>query len=62
MTREEKYLLGCLFAVNRFIEESSSVFIVKVDGNWETVPWAEIAEWIEKQYGIEQEIGSGGHR
>ena len=55
MTREEKYLLGCLHAINRLIEKGSSAYSVKVDGKWETIPWAEIKEWIGKQYGIEQE-------
>lgn len=53
MTREDMYMLGCLFAVNRLIENGSSNCSVKVSGKWETIPWAEIKEWIEKQYGIE---------
>lgn len=53
MTREDKYLLGCLFAINRLREKGSSDFAVKVDGKWETIPWSEICEWVEKQYGIE---------
>lgn len=54
MTREDMYLLGCLFAVNRMIENGSSSCGIKVNGKWETVPWDEIREWIEKQYAIEQ--------
>lgn len=54
MTREDMYLMGCLFAINRLIEKGSSDYGVKVDGKWETIPWAEIREWIEKQYGIEK--------
>lgn len=53
MTKEEKCLLGCLFAVNRLIEKGSSTYAVKVNGKWETIPWTEIEEWIEKQYAIE---------
>lgn len=53
MTRAEKCLLGCLFAVNRLIEKGSSTYAVKVNGKWETIPWTEITEWIEKQYAIE---------
>jgi len=53
MSREDMYFLGCLFAVNRLIENGSSSYGIKVNGKWETVPWAEIKEWIEKQYGIE---------
>ena len=55
MTREDMYISGCLFAVNRLIEDGSSCFAIKVNGAWKTVPWDEIREWIEKQYGIEQE-------
>ena len=55
MSREDMYLLGCLFAVNRFIENGSSSYGIKIDGKWHTVPWEEIKEWIEKQYAIEQE-------
>lgn len=53
MSREDLYLLGCLFAVNRLIEKGSSSYAVKVNGKWETVPWEEIKEWIEKQFAIE---------
>ena len=53
MTRKEKYLKGCLFAVNSFIEKGSSYYAVKVNGKWEMIPWTEIKEWIEKQYAIE---------
>lgn len=56
MKREDLYISGCLFAVNRLIEDRSSRFAIKVNGKWETVPWDEIREWIEKQYGIEQEV------
>lgn len=56
MKREDMYISGCLFAVNRLIEGGSSSFAIKVNGKWETVPWDEIREWIEKQYGIEQEV------
>jgi len=55
MTREDMYISGCLFAVNRLIENGSSSFAIRVNDKWETVPWSEIREWIEKQYGIEQE-------
>lgn len=54
MTREDKYLLGCLFAIKRLREKGSSEYAVKSDGKWETIPWSEICEWIEKQYGIEE--------
>lgn len=56
MKREDMYMSGCLFAVNRLIEDGSSVFAIRVNDKWETVPWSEIREWIEKQYGIEQEV------
>lgn len=55
MTREDKYLLGCLFAINRLREKGSTEFATKVDGEWETISWKEICEWIEKQYAIEME-------
>lgn len=56
MKREDLYISGCLFAVNRLIENGSSSFAIRVNDNWEIVPWDEIREWIEKQYGIEQEV------
>ena len=56
MTREDMYMLGCLFAVNRLIETGSSDYDIKVNGKWETVPWVEVKEWVEKQYGIVQEV------
>lgn len=56
MTRENMYMLGSLFAVNRLIEKGSSSFGIKVNGRWEQVPWIEIKEWIEKQYGIEEKV------
>jgi hypothetical protein len=31
-------------------------FATKVDGEWETIPWKEVCEWIEKQYAIERRI------
>ena len=34
MTREDLYLLGCLFAVNRLIENGSSAYGIKVNGKW----------------------------
>lgn len=56
MAREDLYMSGCLFAVNRLIDDGSSSFAIRVNDKWETVPWVEIREWIEKQYGIEQEV------
>jgi len=56
MTKEDIYISGCLFAVNRLIENGSSSFAISVNDKWEIVPWDEIREWIEKQYGIEQEV------
>lgn len=55
MKREDKYLLGCLFAINRLREKGSTEFATKIDGEWETIPWKEICEWIEKKYAIESE-------
>jgi hypothetical protein len=55
MDREDKYLLGCLFAIHKLQEKGSKEYTVKVDGKWETIPWKEICEWIEKQYAIESE-------
>ena len=55
MTREDMYMLGCLFAVNRLIEMGSSDYGIKVNGKWKTVQWSEIKEWIEKQYAIGQD-------
>lgn len=55
MTRENKYLLGCLYAINRLQEKGSTEYAVKIDGEWETVPWKDICDWIEKQYAIRKE-------
>jgi hypothetical protein len=55
MTREDKYLLGCLFAIHQLQEKGSVDFAVKVDGKRERISWSEICEWIEKQYAIETE-------
>lgn len=53
MTREDKYLLGCRFAISRMIEKDSVYFSVKDDtGKFEYIPWIEVIEWIDKQYGI----------
>lgn len=57
MTIEDMYMLGCMFAVNRVMERGSVAFKIKVNGKQEImVPWAEIKEWVEKQYGIEQVV------
>ena len=56
MTREDMYRLGCLFAVNKLIETGSSYYGIKVNGKWKIVPWAEIREWIEKQWCVMQEV------
>ena len=52
MEREDKYLLGCLFAIRKLQNIGSTEFTIKVDGEWETIPWQEICDWIEKQYAI----------
>ena len=49
------YASGCLFAINSLIEKGSSNYVIYVNGKWQMIPWLEITEWIEKQYGIEQE-------
>lgn len=54
MTNEEKYLLSCLFAVNRIIEKGGTDYGIKIDGKWEMVPWEEVRKWIEEQYVIQQ--------
>ena len=55
MNREDVYLLGCLFAIHWLQEKGSKKFTVKVDGKWVIVPWDEVCEWIEEQYGIDGE-------
>ena len=60
MKREDKYLLGCLYAINRLQEKGSAEYAVKVDGEWETVPWKEIYNWIEKKYAIKREEKENG--
>ena len=54
MNREDKYLLGCLYAVDKWVKKGSKSYMVKIDGEWEEIPWSEIIEWINKQYGIEE--------
>ena len=39
MNRKDKYLLGCLFAIHQLQEKGSTEYAVKVDGEWETIPW-----------------------
>ena len=56
MTKEDIYMLGCLFAVDKLLEKGGVNFKIKVDGKQEIVPLAEVKEWIEKQYGIEGEM------
>jgi hypothetical protein len=53
MKREDKYLLGCLFAIHQLQEKGSTEYAVRVGDEWETIPWKEICDWIEKQYAIE---------
>jgi hypothetical protein len=53
MTREDKYMLCCLHAINLARGKWSTQVAVKVDGKWETITWDEVAEWIEAQYEIE---------
>ena len=55
MTREDKYLLGCLFAIHQLQEKGSVDFATKDNGKGKLIPWSEICEWIEKQYAIESE-------
>lgn len=55
MTREDKYLLGCLFAIHRLQEKGSVNYTTVIDGEVEVIPWYEICNWIEKQYAIESE-------
>lgn len=52
MAREDKYLLGCLFAINRLQEKGSTYFAIKIDGELEKIPWNEISEWVGKKYAI----------
>ena len=44
MSKEDMYMLGCLFAVNRVIENGSFSYGIKVNGKWEIIPWKEIKE------------------
>jgi hypothetical protein len=55
MTREDMYISGCLFAVNRLIEDGSSIFAIRVNDKWETVPWSEIREWINTRVAESEE-------
>jgi hypothetical protein len=49
MTREDKYLLGCLYAISKLLDDGSFAFATKVDGKWENIPWTEICKWIDTQ-------------
>lgn len=48
-TRKDKYLLGCLHAISKLLDEGSVNFVIEVDGKWETIPWTEICDWIDTQ-------------
>ena len=52
MSREDTYLLGCLYAIHRLQEKGSAKYSVKVDGKWVIISWDEICKWIEDQYAI----------
>ena len=55
MTKEEKYLLACRFAIDKLIERDSVYCDIKDDsGKWESIPWFEIINWIDEKYGIEK--------
>ena len=54
MKKEDMYMLGCLFAVDKLMERGGVNFRIKVDGKLEVVPLTEVKEWIEKQYEIEK--------
>lgn len=56
MIREDKYLLACLYAVDKWVKKGSKSCMVKVDNEWEEISWSEVIEWINKQYGIEREV------
>lgn len=47
--RKDEYLLGCLYAISKLLDEGSVKFATKVDGEWESIPWTEICEWIDTQ-------------
>lgn len=48
-TRKDRYLLGCLYAISKLLDEGSVKFATQVDGKWESIPWKEICEWIDSQ-------------
>ncbi len=55
MKRENIYLLGCLYAINQLVERGSVEYAIIIDGEWKTIPWKEIYNWIEKKYKAERE-------
>lgn len=55
MKRENIYLLGCLYAINQLVERGSVEYAIIIDGEWKTIPWQEIYNWIEKKYKAESE-------
>ena len=48
-SKKDKYLMGCLYAISNLLDDGSTSFAVEVDGKWETIPWSEICDWIDKQ-------------
>lgn len=48
-SRKDKYLLGCLYAISKLLDEGSVNFVIEVDGKRESIPWTEICDWIDTQ-------------
>lgn len=55
MTKEEKYVYGCLFAINNIMEKGSSKYIIynKDNGEFEKISWVEIKKWLKEQHARE---------
>lgn len=53
MNENDVYMFGCLHAVRSLVENGSQGYSIKVNGEWRTVTWSEVKEWLEKRYVLE---------
>lgn len=53
MNEEDFYMLGCLTAVKRMIENGSTEYTINLKDKSKTVTWVDVKEWLEKRYTIE---------
>lgn len=46
MDEEKLMLWGCLYAVNKLIEDGSTNFAHREDGKWQLVEWNKIRDYL----------------